>query len=248
VIDGTLKDMPTPNGYKYVKVSTESKNIRYVAKDFLTTGKCETSMVASGTSVNGYFFPTTTSTGFSYIASRNRPRQHPGLTGFAGYRSNWGLYGANRSGGRSHAANDLYQPRGMSRPGKAYTQKYYGGPFRAITAGRVLRKPIPFYLGTFETAILHEDGVVSRYGEIYPTTVYKSSRVKAGERIGYIKWVGQNSVAPMLHFENYYAKNNSVKTGSLRGSKRINGKNSRRSEHLFDRTKVMRDLEAKSFR
>lgn len=245
VIDGTLRDMPTPNGYKYVKVNTESNYTRYVAKDFLTTGKCETAM---GSAVNGYIFPTTTKAGYSYIPSGSRPSQHSQLTQFSGYRNNWGIYGARRGGGsRAHAATDLYQPFGLKRPNSNYSSRTFGGAFRAMTNGRVVRGATFFYLGTYYIAVLHDDGVVSRYGEIYPGTTYGSKRVKTGQKLGYIKWVGQGGVPPMLHFENYYAKNSAVKSGSLGGSKRINGRNSQRSQHLFNRTSFMKTLERNTF-
>lgn len=250
VIDGTLKDMPTPNGYKYVKVKTESGYTRYVAKDFLTTKKCETAETSGGgQSSNGYIFPTITSTGYSYIPRSSRPYQSSKFSGFAGYRGNWGVYGAGRSGGRrAHAATDLYQPRGLKRPSKAYSHNHFGGAFRAMRGGKVVRGSTHFYLGTNYIVIHHDDGVVSRYGEIYPGTVYKSKTVKTGQTLGYIKWVGVGSVPPMLHFENYYPKNASVRSGSLSGSKRINGKNSQRSSHLFNRTDFMKKLERNTFK
>lgn len=250
VIDGTLKDMPTPNGYKYVKVKTESGYTRYVAKDFLTTKKCETAEASSGgQSSNGYIFPTITSTGYSYIPRSSRPYQSSKFSGFSGYRGNWGVYGAGRSGGRrAHAATDLYQPRGLKRPSKSYSHKHFGGAFRAMRGGKVIRGSTHFYLGTNYIVIHHDDGVVSRYGEIYPGTIYKSKTVKTGQTLGYIKWVGVGSVPPMLHFENYYPKNKAVKRGSLGGSKRINGRNSQRSTHLFNRTNFMKKLERNTFK
>lgn len=245
VKDGALFDLPQPNGYSYVQVTTAEGALRFVAKDFLSKNACQST--SGGSEVGGYIFPTFHRTGWSYVNSNQRPNQDPKLTRFAGYRSNWGVYGARRSGGRrAHAANDLYQPFGLPRPNKAFTARHFGGAFRAMHGGRVVRGSTHFYLGTYYIVVLHDDGVVTRYGEIYPGTTYKSSRVKTGEKLGYIKWVGQGSVPPMLHLEHYHANNNSVKRGNLGGQKRINGRNSQRSNSLFDRTSFMRKLEERS--
>lgn len=250
VIDGALRNKPTPNGYQYVKVRTESSYIRYVAKDFLTKEKCKNALSQEGgKAAGGYIFPTMTKTGYSYISRSQRSYQHSSFTRFSGYRGNWGVYGAGRSRGRrAHAATDLYQPFGLKVPNKHYSKRKFGGAFRAMTNGRVVRGSTPFYLGTNYIVIHHNDGVVSRYGEIYPGTLYKKSQVTTGQVLGYIKWVGAGGVPPMLHFENYYPKSRDIKRGILGGAKRINGRNSQRSSHLFNRTNFMRKLEANTFK
>src|SRR5690606_23139615 len=100
-------------------------------------------------------------------------------------------------------------------PSDSYTQRYFGGAFRAMKGGRVVRGSTAFYLGTNYIVVHHDDNTVSRYGEIYPGTTYKSSKVSTGQTLGYIKWVGQNSVPPMLHFENYNPGNSDVRQGIL---------------------------------
>ncbi|MAV89851.1 MAG: hypothetical protein CL676_00405 [Bdellovibrionaceae bacterium] len=248
ITDNTLKEKPTPNGYLYIQVKTESDYDRLVAKDFLTSKKCESAIASGGNISNGYIFPTTTSTGYSYIPSGSRPMTLTSMSRYGGYRGNWGVYGASRSGGRrAHAATDLYQPKGLARPSNTYSKNYYGGPFRAMKDGKVIRGATYFYQGTSYIVVHHTDNIVSRYGEIYPGTLYKSKTVKTGQYLGYIKWVGVGSVPPMLHFENYLPKNNSVKRGILGSGKRIRGRNSQRSTHLFDRTQFMKKLEKATF-
>ncbi len=258
VIDGILVNKPTPNGYKYVKVTTESNYTRYVAKDFLTQGKCDTAVAteeSSGGKASGeYIFPLYTGTGYSYIAKGKRPSTISVFStknrgwGLGGYNGNWGLYGANRSKGRGHAATDLYQKWGQKMPSKGYSSyNNFGGAFRAMTDGKVVRGATAFYLGTYYIVVAHTDGTVSRYGEIFGSTVYSDNQVKRGEKLGYVRWVGENSVAPMLHFENYYPKNGDVKRGVLAGNKKVNGRNTQRSTHLFDRTSFMKKLEQSTF-
>lgn len=191
-----------------------------------------------------YTFPTLTSTGFSYIEVKARPHQDHRLLPFMGYNYNWGLFGAGRNQDRrAHAATDLYQARGQTPPNATYSREYFGGSFRAITDGKVIRGATYFYLGTSSIVVHHDDGVISRYGEIYQSTAYQDTRVRSGDVLGYIKWVGMNSVPPMLHFENYYPNDNKVKSGVLLGDKKVNGLNSKRSQHLFDRTPFIKNLE-----
>jgi len=248
VKDNLLKDKPKPNGYKYIQIQDKSGNLRYVAKDFLTTSKCASAIPVDAGVSGGYIFPTTVSTGYSYISNNSRPYRLSSLTRFSGYRNNWGLYGARRSGGgRAHAATDLYQPFGLTRPSSNYSSKYFGGAFRAMKDGKVVREATYFYLGTSYIVVHHADDVVSRYGEIYPGTIYRSKNVRAGQTLGYIKWVGVGAVPPMLHFENYKPGDRDVRRGVLSGSKRINRRNSQRSKHLFDRTSFMKSLERKTF-
>lgn len=194
--------------------------------------------------MENYTFPTLTSTGFSYIETETRPHQDQRLLPFIGYNYSWGIFGAGRSqDSRAHAATDLYQARGQTPPNATYSHEYFGGPFRAITDGKVIRGATYFYMGTSSIVVHHDDGVVSRYGEIYNSTTYRDTRVRSGDVLGYIKWVGMNTVPPMLHFENYYPNDNKVKSGALLGDKKINGLNTKRSQHLFDRTPFIKNLE-----
>jgi murein DD-endopeptidase MepM/ murein hydrolase activator NlpD len=112
-------------------------------------------------------------------------------------------FGWNRSGGRKHAAADLYH--------RDYE------PIYAIADGEILRDREAFYGGTSATEIRHSGGFVARYGEIaspgQKPGLVLGSTVKAGDLIGYMKATkskrGYNH--PMLHFELYTGK----RTGAL---------------------------------
>ncbi len=106
-------------------------------------------------------------------------------------------FGARRSrGSRAHAAADLYQSQYQ--------------PVYAITAGKVLRDRVSFYLGTVVTEIEHPGGFIARYGELAGARLKPlklGSTVKAGQLIGFIKKVNTRSVkSAMLHFELYSGK------------------------------------------
>src|SRR5690606_7650455 len=99
-------------------------------------------------------------------------------------------------GGRVHAACDLYR----SNAGEAV----------AIEDGQLLYNLNNFYQGPCELAILHDNGYVARYGEIYCNKRAlkggTGTRVKKGQIVGYIKRVNSGCCKPMLHFELYDAK------------------------------------------
>ena len=102
-------------------------------------------------------------------------------------------FSANRSGGRLHAACDLYQ-----------TAKDQG--VRSIQSGRVLRDLYYFYQGTYALELKHNDGTVVRYGEMTgqrPPGFDINRPVQIGQTIGYIGKVSSNCCDPMLHFEQY---------------------------------------------
>lgn len=251
VIDGTLVDKkPESNGHKYVLVKTKSEYTRYVAADMIVTGNCPTAQFGDTdmpfTEFEGYVWPTIKPSGFSYLAKGSRGGEDPYFAQFKGYNNNWGMYGASR-GSRGHAATDIYTPRGLKRPDDTFSFNLYGGPFRAFKNGTVVRGATGFYNETSYIVVQNDDGTVSRYGEIYGTTAYKNKAVKAGDLLGWVKWVGLSSVPPMLHFENYNDKSADVRKGILGGGKVVNGRNTKRSKHLFDRTERMKQLEMDTF-
>jgi murein DD-endopeptidase MepM/ murein hydrolase activator NlpD len=99
-------------------------------------------------------------------------------------------FGSNRSGGRAHAACDLYFPKGTI--------------IHAITAGTVVRGPYPFYAQTFALEIDHGT-FIARYGEIQETTFVRTNdRVTAGQpiaKVGHL--IGIATPSDMLHLELY---------------------------------------------
>ena len=107
-------------------------------------------------------------------------------------------FGAGRSGGRKHAASDLYR-------------NLYD-PIRAIQDGEVVQDLRYFYDGTYSVVVLHKGGFLVRYGEVSGRRApnFKlGAKVKKGQVIGY---AGKLSVrSPMLHFELF----NGTKTGAL---------------------------------
>ncbi len=107
-------------------------------------------------------------------------------------------FGAGRSGGRKHAASDLYR-------------NLYD-PIRAIQDGEVVQDLRYFYDGTYSVVVLHKGGFLVRYGEVSGRRApnFKlGAKVKKGQIIGY---AGKLSVrSPMLHFELF----NGTKTGAL---------------------------------
>lgn len=99
-------------------------------------------------------------------------------------------YGSGRSGGRLHAAVDLLAA--------------FKSPIRAVTDGRVIQAPYPFYLGTNALEVDHGDLGVVRYGEISQVKtvrLHAGQRVKKGEVIAYVGLLDTGS--SMLHFELY---------------------------------------------
>jgi hypothetical protein len=245
VVEGRIQ---RHSGIRFVKIETKNGFTGYVGSDFLQTEPCP--VAASSLSYLPVFRPT----GFSYLPSGQRPGS--GLRdfrSFVGYNSDWGVFGARRDGGgRCHPAKDLYQKRGSALPSKQYSYDYFGGPFRAIQDGRILRKPNDFYLGTFEMAVQHTDGKIARYGEIYGTELYKSDQVSAGQKLGYVKWVGSKKVPPMLHLEFYNsdAQQDAINdrlTVTNRQTTKINGRPTKRQNSLFNRTNFIKQLEMKAF-
>lgn len=129
-------------------------------------------------------------------------------------------FGATRSGGRKHAANDLVENKGET--------------VHAVADGKIIDYYY-FYLGTYAIVVEHTDYVV-RYGEVmsFAKGVKIGDQVKAGQTIGL---VGQmSSGSSMLHFEKYTGS----KTGSL--TVRSNPPYQRRSD-LVSPTSFLKRLE-----
>lgn len=136
------------------------------------------------------------------------------------YTSGMRRFKAGRSGGRQHAACDLY--------------RYKDEPALAVAPGVVLRDLYYFYEGTYALEVRHDGGFVARYGEITSNkpskNIAKNKFVRMGDRIGYIGKVNSNCCRPMLHFELYSGD----KTGAL--TNRSNGTRYQRRKDLMDPT------------
>ncbi len=117
------------------------------------------------------------------------------------YTSGMRKFKAGRSGGRLHAACDLY--------------RYKDEPALAVGPGVILRNLYYFYEGTYALEVRHDGGFVARYGELTGTkpskNIAKNKPIRMGDRVGYIGKVNSNCCRPMLHFELYSGK----LTGSL---------------------------------
>ncbi len=121
-------------------------------------------------------------------------------------------FGAGRSGGRLHAACDLYRRDGEIA--------------QSVADGVVLRGPYRFYQGTYAIEVKHNNFLV-RYGEIkgrVPKGIASNRKIKSGQPIGYIGTVNSGCCNPMLHFEMYSGR----RSGPLSGG----GKYQRRSDLL----------------
>src|SRR5690349_16031778 len=111
-------------------------------------------------------------------------RQRPSLD----YHSGGRQFGADRTGGRKHAACDLIAPQGTD--------------ILAMADGEVLRGPYDFYSGTCALEVKHRNGMLARYGEsskIVPVTTKVGGVVSQGQvlaRVGRL-----DSGSSMLHLE-----------------------------------------------
>jgi murein DD-endopeptidase MepM/ murein hydrolase activator NlpD len=97
-------------------------------------------------------------------------------------------FGAQRRGGRLHAAADLLRPSGEK--------------VLAIDGGTILRKYL-FYAGTYAIEVKHDMGYVARYGEVAKREVANS---RVGERVLKGQHIGFTDHLKMLHFEIYSNK------------------------------------------
>lgn len=144
------------------------------------------------------------------------------------YREAQRRFGAARSGGRLHAACDLYRVTNEQAV--------------AINGGTVIRDKYYFYEGTYALEIKHTDGKVARYGEITgqnAPNVATNKSVTTGQTIGYIGKVNSGCCTPMLHFELY--------SGSLTGSLTQGGNGYQRRQDLIDPTNLLMDWEKAKF-
>jgi murein DD-endopeptidase MepM/ murein hydrolase activator NlpD len=116
-------------------------------------------------------------------------------------------FGANRSGGRKHAATDLY--------------RFKNEPVVAVAPGKVIVGLKPFYFNSYYIVVKHVGGKVVRYGETTGKAVKGASAfndvLSAGEKLGYVQQIitrKGNVLTPMLHFELY--------SGELSGALSLN--------------------------
>lgn len=178
----------------------------WVAKNFVKTKNTCEAFKRAGTpssSVSGNLFPLQGRPTHSYLSA---PR----------------CFGCGRSGGRKHAATDLYRP---------LREK-----IQSIADGRVLRQMYYFYQGTYAIEVKNEDGKVIRYGETNGKA-FKTGRVKKGDKIGEVGKT--HCCTPMLHFEMYDGR---AGNASLSG-----GGAYRRRWDLMNPTSTVRQMEKARF-
>lgn len=117
------------------------------------------------------------------LLSRPTQSYHEGMRRFRAGRS---------KGRRLHAACDLYRPEGER--------------VVAVSSGEVIRSRYYFYTGVYALEVRHDNGYVVRYGEVLakaPAGTSSGDRIKAGQTLGYVGWIGNPNISPMLHFELY---------------------------------------------
>lgn len=144
------------------------------------------------------------------------------------YREGMRRFKASRSGGRLHAACDLYRVTGEQAV--------------AVTDGTVIRDRYYFYQGTYAIEVKHTGGAVVRYGEITgkaAPNIRANKPVKPAQAIGFIGKVNSNCCEPMLHFEFY--------TGTAKGSLSQSGNSFNRRKDLIDPTGLLVDWEKLKF-
>jgi murein DD-endopeptidase MepM/ murein hydrolase activator NlpD len=142
------------------------------------------------------------------------------------YRTGMRRFGASRSGGRLHAACDIYRTQGE--------------PVVAVSDGIVVRGRYAFYEGTYAIEIRNSDGKVIRYGEVTGKAaagVVTGATIRKGQIVGYVGKVNSNCCSPMLHFEMY--------AGTSTGSLTQGGNKFQRRSDLMDATDLL-DTWAKS--
>jgi len=136
-------------------------------------------------------------------------------------------FGAGRSGGRLHAASDLY--------------RNLNDPIRAIQDGVVIQGLRYFYDGTYSLVVRHKGGFIVRYGEVAgraAPNIREGARVKKGQVIGYVGSTGK-STGPHLHYEVIYnGKKINSQTLKLPSGKILKGK----TRQNFEVTRIKLDV------
>lgn len=144
------------------------------------------------------------------------------------YKTGQRRFSALRSGGRYHAACDLY--RSVNEQAVA------------VSSGQVVRDRYYFYQGTYAIEVKHPGGKIARYGEITGKVapgVHLNSTVKAGQTVGYVGKVNSNCCNPMLHFELYSGKSSGPLTQG--------GNKYQRRSDLIDPTALLMQWEKSKF-
>ncbi|RYZ70006.1 MAG: hypothetical protein EOP05_13970 [Proteobacteria bacterium] len=215
VIDGV--------SYEFIKLQFPTKpasnNIGWVAKSYLTlksqcpgleeTVATPTPVATPAPASASWVFPTI-----------KRPSES--------YRSGMRAYKASRSGGRLHAAADLYRLKDEA--------------VRAVTSGTVVRDRYYFYEGTYAIEVAHTGGRIVRYGEITgkaAANVAATKKVSTNQTLGYIGKVNSGCCTPMLHFEMY--------SGSGKGALTQSGNSFSRRSDLMNPTTYLQTWEKASF-
>lgn len=144
------------------------------------------------------------------------------------YKDGMRRFKAGRSGGRLHAACDLYRVKDEKA--------------MSVSSGKVIRAKYYFYEGTYAIEIKHTGGKVARYGEITGKDaggVSLNANVSTGQVLGYIGKVNSGCCTPMLHFELY--------SGTASGSLSQKGNAFQRRKDLIDPTSLLSEWERIKF-
>jgi len=216
---GTDRLQKTIGGVEYTFIKSEfpqassAVKVGWVAEKYIVTrsecaGAAEVPPVAAAPS-SPWVFPTLKRPSSSYKEGMRR-------------------FKASRSGGRLHAACDLYRVTGEDA--------------LSISSGSVIRDKYYFYEGTYAIEVKHSDGKVARYGEITGKTapsIALNKSVKPGQTIGYVGKVNSGCCTPMLHFELY--------SGTASGSLTQSGNSFQRRKDLIDPTQLLSGWEKLKF-
>jgi len=215
------------NGKKYVFKKVEFKEressderVGYIAESFIKTeGDCPALKDIPSLRLN----PPTTISGLKDEKCCDFPTAAKPTHS---YTSGMRRFRAGRSGGRLHAACDLY--------------RYKNEPARSVAPGKVIRDMYKFYQGTYAVEVRHAGGFVVRYGELTGKRFVRGGQsVKMGQRLGNIGVVNSGCCRPMLHFELY--------SGSKRGSLSTGSGRYRRRSDLMDPTPYLLKWQDKVF-
>lgn len=210
--------------FEFIKLQFPSKlspnNIGWVAKSYLALkSQCP------GLSVPVVTQPPLPAPPAPAVAAWNFPTlKRPSES----YRTGMRAFKASRSGGRTHAAADLYRVKDE--------------PVRAVNSGTIVRDRYFFYEGTYAIEVLHTGGKIVRYGEITgksAANISATKKVSGNQTLGYVGKVNSGCCTPMLHFEMY--------SGSGKGALTQSGNSFSRRSDLMNPTTYLQTWEQASF-
>lgn len=199
--------------YFFVKAEFQASKVGWVAENYVVTrSECKGALTQPPPAVDvaqTWTFPTLLRPSVSYKDGMRR-------------------FKAGRSGGRLHAACDLYRVKDEKA--------------NVVSSGKVIRDKYYFYEGTYAIEVKHTGGKVARYGEItgkQAPSISLNANVVTGQTIGYIGKVNSGCCTPMLHFELY--------SGAASGSLSQSGNSFQRRKDLIDPTSLLSEWEKIKF-